>query len=155
MSESKHKLYEQIILDHNKNPRNFYDMDEASLHLEGNNSLCGDIFTIYLKMDGDTIVDASFNGKGCAVSKSSASMMVSEVKGKSKEEAQKLFSLFTELITSNPDSPVKYDELGTLAAFSGLRKYPVRIKCATLAWETMLAALEGETTTVSTERTDF
>lgn len=151
MHDSKRELYEQLILDHNRNPRNFHEMDDATVHQKGYNALCGDAFDVYLKMDGDTIIGASFEGKGCAISKSSASIMLSVLKGKSKEEAKALFELFIELVNSKPDTPVKHDALGDLAAFNGIREYPLRIKCATLAWYTLMAAIEGKTDVVSTE----
>ena len=151
MHDSKRILYEQLILDHNKNPRNFHELDDSTVHQKGYNALCGDAFDVYLKMDGDTIVDASFKGKGCAISKSSASIMISGLKGKSKKEAKRLFDVFIELVNSKPETPVKHDELGDLAAFNGIREYPLRIKCATLPWHTLMAAIEGETDIISTE----
>lgn len=147
----KRTLYEQVILDHNRKPRNYGEMAGADAHAEGYNPLCGDQFTIYLKMNGDTIEDVQFDGAGCAISKSSASLMTTLLKGKSQEEARRLFEKFKNMITSEPNTELDAEDLGKLMVFSGVREYPVRIKCATLAWHTMLAALEGGTKGVSTE----
>ena len=137
-------IYEQVILEHNKKPRNFRAIDDADRKVEGYNPLCGDHFTIYLKMDGDTIDDISFEGSGCAISKSSASIMTSLLKGKSREEASKLFKKLHHMVMSDPDSELDENDLGHLMAFAGIRNYPMRVKCATLAWHTMLNALEGK-----------
>ena len=144
-------LYEQVILDHNKNPRNFREMPDATRHIEGFNPLCGDHFTIYLKMDGNTISDVSFKGAGCAISKSSASVMTTLLKGKTREEAEVLFQRFHHLDTSPMDVEVDETNLGKLQVFSGVREFPVRIKCATLAWHALIAALEEKADPVSTE----
>ena len=144
-------LYEQVILDHNKNPRNFREMPDATRHIEGFNPLCGDHFTIYLKMDGNTISDVSFKGAGCAISKSSASVMTTLLKGKTREEAEVLFQRFHHLVTSPMDVEVDETNLGKLQVFSGVREFPVRIKCATLAWHALIAALEEKADPVSTE----
>lgn len=151
MSGSERALYEQVILDHNKNPRNFREMKDADSHLEGYNPLCGDQFTIYLKFDGDRIADISFKGSGCAISKSSASVMTSELKGKTRAEAAEIFRRFHHMITSAPDAPLDTEELGKLAVFSGVREYPIRIKCATLAWHALSAALAKKDGQVTTE----
>ena len=143
MSDSR-ALYEQVILDHNKNPRNFHKMEDADRHIEGFNPLCGDRFTVYLKFDGDTICDVSFDGSGCAISKSSASVMSTVLKGKTIKEAEALFRQFHQMITADLDAPVDEAALGKLKVFSGVRAYPVRIKCATLAWHALVAALEGQ-----------
>lgn len=136
-------LYEQVILEHNKKPRNFRTMEDANHQADGYNPLCGDQFTIFLKLaDDDTIEDVSFQGCGCAISKSSASVMTTLLKGKKKKEAEELFVKFHNLVTAPPDAPVNPDDLGRLAVFSGVREFPVRIKCATLAWHTMLSALD-------------
>lgn len=149
---SNRALYEQVILEHNKKPRNFREMEDPTCEKEGHNPLCGDHFTIYLKLDGDTIADVAFHGSGCAISKSSASIMTTLLKGKTVKEAEQLFVRFHTMIKSNPDKPVDEEALGRLAVFAGVREFPVRIKCATLAWHTMLAALDGrEETTVTTE----
>lgn len=144
-------LYEQVILDHNKNPRNFRKMEDADRQIEGFNPLCGDRFTVYLKLDGDTISDVSFDGSGCAISKSSASVMSTVLKGKTLEEAEALFRLFHQMITADLDAPVDEAALGKLKVFSGVRAYPVRIKCATLAWHALEAAIQGEDDKVCTE----
>ena len=141
-------LYQEVILEHSKAPRNFRVSPAATSKAEGFNPLCGDRFTVYLTMDGDSIRDITFQGSGCAISKASASMMTQTVKGKSAAEVQKLFDSFHKLCIgqahSNGDT-----ELGKLTVFSGVSEYPARVKCATLAWHTLQAALEGrqETTT--------
>ncbi|HTU34874.1 MAG TPA: SUF system NifU family Fe-S cluster assembly protein [Candidatus Acidoferrum sp.] len=152
-------LYQELILEHSKAPRNFRALPDASLHAEGYNPLCGDHFTVYLQMDGDSIRDVAFQGSGCAISKASASMMTQTVKGKTKPEAEELFHRFHEMVTNQPgagggnsaNSASKEDKLGKLAVFAGVRDYPVRVKCATLAWHTLHAALEGAQQPVSTE----
>jgi nitrogen fixation NifU-like protein len=150
MSADLRELYQQVILDHNKNPRNFRELANATSRVEGYNPLCGDHYTIYLQVDGDTIKDVSFTGNGCAISKASASVMSSTVKGKSKEYANQLFETFHKLVTGD-SSGLDAAELGRLAAFSGVSEFPARVKCATLAWHTLRTALEGEKDTVSTE----
>lgn len=148
---SNRALYEQVILEHNKAPRNFREMADANRHGEGYNPLCGDHFTIYIKMNGDLIEDVSFSGAGCAISKSSASLMTTLLKGKTKNEAEGLFLKFHNMVTSSPDAPINEEELGKLRVFAGVREFPVRIKCATLAWHSMLTALDGKDKTVATE----
>lgn len=148
---SNRALYEQVILEHNKKPRNFHEMEDADRKIEGYNPLCGDHFTVYLKLNGDVIEDVSFSGAGCAISKSSASVMTMLLKGKSKKEAEALFLKFHTMVTSSPDSPVDEDDLGKLRVFAGVREFPVRIKCATLAWHSMLSALDGKDESVTTE----
>ena len=143
------ELYQQVILDHNKNPRNFREIPGAS-KTEGYNPLCGDHYTIFLQLDGDTIKDVSFTGNGCAISKASASVMSATVKGKSRDEASRLFDVFHRLVTGDP-SGVDAVELERLAAFSGVSEFPARVKCATLAWHTLHAGLKGEGKSVSTE----
>ncbi|HEX5424987.1 MAG TPA: SUF system NifU family Fe-S cluster assembly protein [Candidatus Acidoferrales bacterium] len=146
-------LYQELILEHSKAPRNFRAVPDASLHAEGYNPLCGDHFTVYLQMEGDSIRDVAFQGAGCAISKASASMMTQTVKGKTKTEAEEIFHRFHELVTNQPSAngASKGDDLGKLAVFAGVRDYPVRVKCATLAWHTLHAALEGSQQPVSTE----
>jgi nitrogen fixation NifU-like protein len=144
------ELYQQVILDHNKNPRNFHEMADATARVDGYNPLCGDHYTIFLKVDGETIKDVSFTGSGCAISKASASVMSSTVKGKSKEEAGNLFETFHRLVTGDPSS-LSAADLGRLAAFSGVSEFPARVKCATLAWHTLRSALEGKEEKVTTE----
>ncbi len=151
MASSERALYEQVILDHNKNPRNFREIKDADRTLEGYNPLCGDQFTVYLNFDGDKISDIAFKGSGCAISKSSASVMTAELKGKTRAEAIEIFNKFHHMITSAPDAPLDPDDLGKLAVFSGVREYPIRIKCATLAWHAVSAALDNKHTPVSTE----
>lgn len=149
MSELR-ELYQQVILDHNKNPRNYREMPDATKHVEGYNPLCGDHYTVFLKMDGDTIAEVSFTGSGCAISKASASVMSTTVKGKTKEEAEHLFETFHGLVTGEPGG-LSAAELGRLAAFSGVSEFPARVKCASLAWHTLKTALEGKEEKVTTE----
>jgi nitrogen fixation NifU-like protein len=137
------ELYQQVILDHNKNPRNFHEMAAATSKVDGYNPLCGDHYTIFLQTDGDVIKDVSFTGNGCAISKASASVMSSTIKGKSKEEAERLFDTFHRLVTGD-SSGLSAADLGRLAAFSGVSEFPARVKCATLAWHTLRSALAGE-----------
>ena len=144
------ELYQQVILDHNKSPRNFREISNASSRVEGYNPLCGDHYTVFLAVDGETIKDVSFTGNGCAISKASASVMSSTVKGKSKEDATRLFETFHKLVTGDT-SGLDAADLGRLAAFSGVSEFPARVKCATLAWHTLRTALEGEKDTVTTE----
>jgi nitrogen fixation protein NifU and related proteins len=144
-------LYQDMILEHSKRPENFHSLPDASHKAEGFNPLCGDHFTVFLKLDGDRIEDISFEGSGCAISKSSASMMTASLKGKTKAEAQQLFSQFQRLV-KNEASGEDYEEtLGKLIVFSGVCEFPVRIKCAILAWHAMLSALDQKSDTVSTE----
>jgi nitrogen fixation protein NifU and related proteins len=140
------ELYQEVILDHNKSPRNFRKMDDATRHLEGYNPLCGDHYTIYLKMDGDRILDLSFEGAGCAISKASASVMSSMVKGKTRDEAEAMFQNFHQLVQGKLNAEENIDALGKLAAFAGVSEFPARVKCASLAWHTMHAALEEQQT---------
>lgn len=145
------ELYQEVILDHNKAPRNFRKLDEPSEKSEGFNPLCGDQLTLYLKFDGDVIKDISFEGKGCAISKASASMMTEYLKGKTRAEAAKIFQAFHELITGPEEKQPDQAALGKLAVFAGVREFPLRVKCATLAWHTLQAALRGEHQPISTE----
>ncbi|MDE3108627.1 MAG: SUF system NifU family Fe-S cluster assembly protein [Acidobacteriota bacterium] len=143
-------LYQEVILEHSKAPRNFHGLAHANHRADGVNPLCGDQFTVYLHMDGDAIRDISFEGSGCAISKASASMMTQILKGKSRAEAEKLFERFHKLVTG--EEPAKGGEdLGKLAVFSGVSEYPARVKCATLAWHTLHAALVGEAEAVLPE----
>jgi nitrogen fixation protein NifU and related proteins len=144
------ELYQQVILDHNKNPRNFHDMADASRKVEGYNPLCGDHYTVFVKIDEGTISDVSFTGSGCAISKASASVMSSTVKGKTTGEAQSMFETFHKLVTGDM-SGLSAADLGRLAAFSGVSEFPARVKCATLAWHTLRTAIEGQDEKVSTE----
>ena len=133
-------LYQEIILDHSKRPRNCHAMDDANRKAEGYNPLCGDKLKLFLKVENDVVTDASFVGSGCAISTASASLMTESLKGKSKDEAMKLLDKFHELLTT--DTPVS-NELGKLVVFCGVRDYPARVKCATLAWHTLKSALNG------------
>lgn len=144
-------LYKQIILEHNKTPRNFREMADATQHAAGHNPLCGDQFTIFLKLNDGVIDDISFTGAGCAISKSSASIMTTLLKGKSVAEAEKLFKQFHTMITSDPEAELDTSDFGKMAVFAGVREFPVRIKCATLAWHTLLAAIDHKAKQVSTE----
>jgi nitrogen fixation NifU-like protein len=146
-----YELYQQVILDHNKAPRNYHKMDDATRKSEGFNPLCGDRIIVYVDMDGDQIRDISFEGSGCAISKASASLMTESVKGKSKAETEALFHKVHQMLTAAPDASVDTKELGKLAAFSGVREFPVRVKCATLAWHTLNSAIEGKQEPVTTE----
>ena len=143
-------LYQEVILEHSKAPRNYRQLAEASQKAEGFNPLCGDHFTVFLDMDGDSIRDIAFQGSGCAISKASASMMTQALKGKTRADAQKLFDKFHKLVTTGEANGDRND-LGKLAVFSGVSEFPVRVKCATLAWHTLQAALEGKQEPVSTE----
>ena len=137
------ELYQSVILDHNRTPRNYRAMEDADRHAEGRNPLCGDRLTVWLRLDegGDRVADVSFQGSGCAISKASASLMTQAVKGKSRAEALALFERFHRLVTGTGD-PSLPDELGKLAVFSGVAQFPVRVKCASLPWHTLKAALE-------------
>lgn len=149
------ELYQQLILEHNKSPRNFKQIDNATHDADGYNPLCGDHYHVWLKVDGDRIVDIGFQGNGCAISKSSASMMTSAVKGATVAQAKELFEKFHSLITTNIDEEIpqeKLEELGSLGALVGVREFPARIKCASLAWHTLNAALNNPGKTVSTEQ---
>ena len=148
MSELR-ELYQDVILEHSKAPRNYRELQGANHKAEGYNPLCGDHFTVYLDVEGDKIQDVSFQGSGCAISKASASMMTQSVKGKSREDAEKIFEQFHKLVTgaANGDR----DALGKLAVFAGVSEFPVRVKCATLAWHTLHAALDGKQDSVTTE----
>ena len=141
-------LYQEVILDHNRRPRNFHSLAEASHSAEGYNPLCGDRLTLYLKMNGDTIEDVSFVGAGCAISKASASLMTDAVKGRTRVEAQALFERFHRMVTTPPDQPV--EEMGKLSSLAGVREFPIRVKCASLAWHTLKAAFDNRRRT-STE----
>jgi nitrogen fixation NifU-like protein len=145
------ELYQQVILDHNKNPKNFGKLEPANRAAEGYNPLCGDHIDLYLQVEDDVIKDISFEGAGCAISKASASVMTTVLKGKSIAEAGQLFKKFQQLITSEPGAEPDLKEIGKLAIFCGVREFPLRVKCAGLAWHTMIAALKNEHKTVSTE----
>jgi nitrogen fixation NifU-like protein len=135
-------LYQEVILDHNKRPRNFRALEQPSHHAEGFNPLCGDRLNLFLNIDGDTISDIGFQGSGCAISKASASLMTDAIKGRSIAEAQDLFQRFHRMVTTPPDR--KVEDLGKLSVLAGVREFPVRVKCASLAWHTLKAALDRE-----------
>ena len=138
------ELYQQVILDHNKKPRNFKELEGANRVAEGFNPLCGDQLKVFLRVDDGAVQDVSFVGSGCAISKASASMMTQSLKGKSREEALVLFEEFHRMVLGELDEEAEPNHLGRLKIFSGVRDYPARVKCASLAWHTMRAALEGE-----------
>jgi nitrogen fixation NifU-like protein len=141
------ELYQEVILDHSRHPRHFKEMPAASHHAEGHNPLCGDRVTIYLHVEGDVIEDMSFQGAGCSISTASASMMADTLRGRTVAEARDLFEKFHALVTSDPSRAEENADpaLGKLAVFSGVCEFPMRVKCASLSWHTMKAALEGET----------
>jgi nitrogen fixation NifU-like protein len=149
--EDLRELYQEVILDHNKNPRNFHKMESATRVLEGQNPLCGDHYTLFIRLENDIIKDISFEGSGCAISKASASIMSSILKGKTIQEAEQLYHLFHQVVTGELDPMERLAELGKLAAFGGVSEFPVRVKCATLIWHTMHEALKEKSGTVSTE----
>jgi nitrogen fixation protein NifU and related proteins len=143
-------LYQEVILDHNRKPRNFREMEGADRRIEGRNPLCGDELTLWLKLDGDRVSDISFKARGCAVSKSSASLMTASIKGKTVEEAQRLFDRFHDMITGKlPDG--ERESMGSLAALGGVARFPVRVKCASLAWHALKSALEAGPAEVTTD----
>jgi nitrogen fixation NifU-like protein len=143
------ELYQQVILDHHKKPRNFHTLEHANRRAEGFNPLCGDKISLQLVVDEEGVVrEVGFQGSGCAISTASASMMTDALKGKTIAELERLFKSFHDLVTGSGDESV---DLGKLSVFAGVREYPVRVKCATLAWHTLLAALRGSTETVATE----
>jgi nitrogen fixation NifU-like protein len=145
------ELYQEVILDHNRRPHNFRAPEDANRKAEGYNPLCGDRITVYLRINGDVIEDAAFQGSACAIAKASASLMTDTLKGKTLEEATALFERFHELVTSAPDVAVDPKPFGKLAVFSGVREYPARVKCASLAWHTLRAAMEARDDVVSLE----
>ena len=147
MTDELNELYQEVILDHSRKPRHFHVLPEANRAAEGNNPLCGDRYTIYLKLEGDVIRDISFQGSGCAISKASASMMTDELKGKTIADARQYFSQYQNMVMTG-----KRDEeaMGKLCAFAGVHHFPMRVKCAILPWHAMLAGLDGQTS-VSTD----
>jgi nitrogen fixation NifU-like protein len=144
------ELYQQVILDHNKKPRNFHKLEGANRTAEGYNPLCGDQLTVYMQLEDEVVKDVSFEGSGCAISKAAASMMTQSVKGKTKQEAETLFDEFHRMVTGELETDVEPNNLGRLTIFAGVRDFPARVKCASLSWHTMHAALKGEGV-VSTE----
>jgi nitrogen fixation NifU-like protein len=151
MSAELRDLYQEIILDHNKAPRNFRSIPDPDRRVEAFNPLCGDHYTIYLKLRDGVIEDVSFEGAGCAISKASASLMSTMVKGRTREQADALFEVFHRLVTGESVSPQEVASVGKLAAFANVSEFPARVKCASLAWHTMHAAVAGGPDTVSTE----
>jgi nitrogen fixation NifU-like protein len=148
MNDDLNELYQQVILDHSRKPRNYGKLADANRWAEGNNPLCGDHYTVYLKLEGDVIKDVSFEGSGCAISKAAASIMTDYLKGKTSAEAQKHFALYQQMVTTG-----KADEetMGKLYAFAGVHTFPMRVKCAVLSWHALMAGLKGEAKLVSTE----
>ena len=144
------ELYQQVILDHNKKPRNFRKLETANYSAEGYNPLCGDQLTVYLNLEDDTVKEIGFEGSGCAISKAAASMMTQAVKGKSKADVENLFQEFHSMVTGELNEETEENSLGNLKIFAGVREFPVRVKCATLPWHTLHAALNKEEQ-VSTE----
>lgn len=144
------ELYQDTILEHNKNPRNFREIEGADKLADGNNPLCGDALRVYVKMDGDTVSDVAFKGSGCAISKASASMMTQTLKGKNREEADQLFDEFHRMVTGALNIETEENKLGKLKIFAGVLEFPARVKCASLSWHTVYAALHDESE-ISTE----
>jgi nitrogen fixation protein NifU and related proteins len=147
MFDDINDLYQQVILDHCKQPRNFHEMPSASCSAQGRNPICGDQLKLFLALDGDKISDASFTGSGCCISKASASLLTENVKGKTKVDAEKMFEQVREMVTTGNI----VGDVGKLAVFAGVHKYPARVKCAILAWHALMGALKGEAQPVSTE----
>ncbi|HEY2434511.1 MAG TPA: SUF system NifU family Fe-S cluster assembly protein [Vicinamibacterales bacterium] len=135
-------LYQEVILDHNRRPRNFHALEDASHSAEGYNPLCGDRLTVYLKIQAGVVVEVAFEGAGCAISKASASLMTDAVKGKTAAQARELFDRFHRMVTTPPEVPV--EDLGKLSVLAGVREFPIRVKCASLAWHTLKAAMANE-----------
>lgn len=144
-------LYQQVILDHCKNPRNFREMPQASCSAQGHNPLCGDQLKLFLQMDGDTVKEVTFVGSGCCISKASASILTTTVAGRTRGEVQKLFDEVHDLVTSGKTK----EDAGKLAVFAGVHRFPARVKCAILAWHALMAALKGDQQSVSTESDDL
>jgi nitrogen fixation protein NifU and related proteins len=151
VSSELRDLYQEVVIDHSRKPRNFRKPEGANRTAEGINPLCGDEITVYLKLSGDVIEDIGFQGAGCAISKASASLMTAALKKKSKAEAEALFGRVHSMISEGPRSKVDPQELGKLAVLSGVWEFPARVKCATLAWHTLRSALDGRDLPVSTE----
>lgn len=137
-------LYQEVILEHNKNPRNFRDIEDATNTADGKNPLCGDALRVYVTIEDGKVEDVAFKGSGCAISKASASMMTQAVKGKTKEEAEVLFDEFHKMVTGEIDIETEETQLGKLKIFAGVLEFPARVKCASLSWHTLHAALNNE-----------
>ena len=148
---SLNDLYQEMILEHNKKPRNFHVLEGANRTAEGYNPLCGDRLTLYLKVQGNVIQEISFQGSGCAISKASASMMTAMMKGKTRIQAEAIFENFHQMLSEHNPEKLDKEKLGKLAAFSGVSGFPTRVKCATLAWHTLREGLSGGAHTVSTQ----
>ena len=144
------ELYQEVILDHNRHPRNYRELNGADRQADGHNPLCGDRLAVYVNLEGEVIADVSFLGSGCAISKASASLMTDAIKGKTLDEARALFERFHQMVTDQ-DADVDLDALGKLAVLSGVRDYPTRVKCASLAWHTLRAACDDDHEVVTTE----
>jgi nitrogen fixation NifU-like protein len=151
MMDELRDLYQEVLLDHHKHPRNYGKLDGANRRAQGYNPLCGDKVTVYLVLRDDIIENIAFEGSGCAICTASSSVMTELLKGKTLADAEALFGKFHDLVTSDPDSDVDAKTLGKLAIFAGVREFPLRIKCAILAWHTMRAALKASDETVTTE----
>ena len=149
MSDDLSELYQQVILDHSRKPRNFHVLPGANRSAEGHNPLCGDRFTVFLKLENGVIQDISFQGSGCAISKASASMMTDQLKGKTVAEAEKTFSQYQQMVMTGPTNE---EAMGKLCAFSGVRQFPMRVKCAILPWHAMMAGLKGEALVTTEEK---
>ena len=143
------ELYQQVIIDHSKKPRNFHELEHPTCSAEGSNPLCGDNYQVYVEIDDGILKDVSFTGSGCAISKASGSLMTSFVKGKTIDEIDRLFHEFHDMVTSDISKEVYTGSLGKLAVFSGVREFPLRVKCATLPWHALYAAIHGESETSS------
>jgi nitrogen fixation NifU-like protein len=148
MTDELEELYQEVILDHCKSPRNFHALEGANRKGEGYNPICGDNYTVFLRMEGDIVKDATFQGSGCCISKASASLLTTSVKGKTKAEVKALFDKVHDMITTGN---VHEEGVGKLAVFAGVHKFPARVKCAILSWHAVVAALDGESQPVSTE----
>ena len=147
MSDDLHDLYQEVILDHCRHPRNFHELGHPTCSAQGHNPLCGDQLKLFLALDGDVIKDISFVGSGCCISKASASLLTEAVKGKARSDVQKMFDEVHEMVTSGRVAP----DVGKLAVFAGVHKYPARVKCAILPWHAVMAALKGQGEPVTTE----
>ena len=151
MNDDLRDLYQEVILDHSKNPRNFREMEGATRKVDGFNPLCGDKITLFLDLDGDVIKDISFKGMGCAISTASASMLTENLKGKTVDEANELFEGFRNLVTGEDEAEQNSELLGKLEVFAGIKEFPMRVKCATLSWHAFQAALGSEDESITTE----